>query len=253
MPVEIPFASREAAPEAIRELLTERDGQFVFEAETLAVHNDVAGKLKTLRKDLDAHKGLKTKYSKFEEIPDLDLDELLELRTLKQQGKPLSADEKAEYERKLQKLTTTHGTELKTRDEKLTAYEKELKRFKLGQPLRRIALEAGVLPEDLELAMLETEGKFKLSDDGKKIVMLDDDGDEVATTPKEFYEKLYKAQRPKFYAATGKYGGGADPNQRSSGGGAVVRISSADARDTSKYKAARARAEKDGVPLEIVD
>lgn len=237
MPVALTFDTREAVPEAIKDHVAEKDGKFIFEAEPLSVVTQTNEKLKKLRGDLDTKTAKLSRYAKLEELgDDVDVEELLSLREMKRQGKPLTADEKAEYERQMAKLTSKQAAELKAREDALAAAQSELKQFKLTSPLKAIALKAGVLPEDLDVAMLETQKHWKLSDDGKKIVFVDEDGDEDASiTPEKFYGEMYKKLRPKFYAASGAGGSGAGP--ATGGGGGAVDYSKMNA--TERLRAAR--------------
>ena len=70
MPIPFTFDSRDAAPEAIREHLAERDGKFVFDAEPASALATVNGKLTKLRGDLDAKTAKLGKYAKFEDLGD---------------------------------------------------------------------------------------------------------------------------------------------------------------------------------------
>lgn len=237
MPISLAYDTRDAVPEALKDHVAEKDGKFIFEAEPVSVVTQTNEKLKKLRGDLDAKTAKLGKFAKLDELgDDLDIDDLLSLRELKKQGKPLTADEKAEHERQLAKLTTKQATELKAREDALSAANTELKHFKLTSPLKSIALKSGVLAEDLDVVMLETQGRWKLGEDGKKIIFLDNDGDEdVSMTPEKFYGEIYKKLRPKFYTASGAGGSGAGP--ASGGGNGGVDYSKLNA--TERLKAAR--------------
>jgi hypothetical protein len=250
MPITLTFDTRDAVPEDLKAHTVEKDGKFIFEAEPLSVVTQTNEKLKKLRGDLDAKTAKLSKFTKLDELgDDLDVDELLSLRELKKSGKPLTADEKAEMERLHKKAIDKLMGDLKSRDERLTATESALKRYQLTEPLKAIALKSGVLPEDLDLAMLETQNRFKLSDDGKKIIVLDADGDDTDIKPEDFFGKLYKEQRPKFYAASGAGGGGA--GQASGGAGGSYRLSREQAKDPATYRAAKEAAAKAGQQLII--
>jgi len=252
MPIALTFDTREAVPEALKDHVAEKDGKFIFEAEPLSVVADTNGKLKKLRADLDAKTAKLGRFAKFDALEDAELEELHTLRELKKAGKPLTVDEKAELERLHAKQTGKLTTELAARDEKLTAAERELKHYKLTAPLRNVALKAGVLPEDLDVVMLETSSRFKLGEDSKQIITLDEDGDESDVTPKDFFEKLYKARRPKFYAGSGAGGSGAQNNTTGGKSGSHT-LSRADAKDPAKYRRAKEAAEKAGQELVILE
>lgn len=224
MPISFTFDTRDAAPEGVREHLAERDGKFIFEAEPASVVATANGKLTKLRTDLDAKTARLGKFAKLEELgDDLDVEDLLSLRALKAQGKPLTADEKAEIERLHKKALDKATGDLTTVNEKLKSYESELKRFKLVDPIRAVAIseKVGMFPEDFDLAWSEIGRRFQLvEEEGKKprIVVLDDDGDPTDTKVEDFFTKLYRQQRPKFFKGSGAGGSGAQPNNGSGGG-----------------------------------
>lgn len=230
MPVEILYESRDAVPETLVSHVVERDGKFVFQAEPLSVVSETQSKLKKLRADLDAKAAALGKYGKLNELgDDLDIDELLELRELKKQGKPLTPDEKNDIERLHAKATRKLSDELTAATSKLSAYEAELKQFKLINPIRDIAVaeSVGMFPEDFNLAWSEIGSRFKLvEEDGKKprIVVLDEDGDVTDIKPEDFFNKLYKEKRPKFFKASGI--GGSDAKQGTKGNGNAPRTRS---------------------------
>lgn len=224
MPISFTFDTRDAAPEGVREHLAERDGKFIFEAEPASVVTQTNGKLTKLRGDLDAKTARLSRYAKFEELGDeFDAEEFLSLRELKKQGKPLTADEKAEMERLHRKAVDKLTGDLTTTSEKLKGYESELKRFKLTDPIRAIATseKVGMFAEDFDLAWSEIGRRFRLvEEEGKKprIVVLDDDGDPTDTKVEEFFTKLYSQQRPKFFKAKVSGGTGAQPGDKGGGG-----------------------------------
>lgn len=224
MPVTISYDTVDAVPESLKSHVTEKDGKFVFEAEPVAEVEKLRGKYSTLSKDLD---GMRGKYKRFEKLDtlgeDLDVDELLSLRELKKQGKPLTSDEKAELERIHGKTVEKLKGESTQLSEKLKSYESELKRYKLTDPIRAIATseKVGMFAEDFDLAWTEINSRFRLvEEDGKKarIVVLDEDGDATDIKIEDFFTKLYKQQRPKFFKASGAGGSGAPSNNNGGGG-----------------------------------
>ncbi len=224
MPIELTFDTREAVPESLKDHVAEKDGKFVFAAEPASAVEETKRKYTKLSGDLDGLRKKLGKYSKFEELGDeFDAEEFLSLRELKRQGKPLTADEKAELERVHQKALAKATAEATTAAEKLKAYESELKRYKLTDPIRAIATseKVGMFPEDFDLAWSEIGKRFRLDEgeNGKsKIVILDEDGDPTDIKIEDFFTKLYKQQRPKFFKASGSGGSGAPTNQTSGGG-----------------------------------
>jgi len=208
----------ESVPEAYKASYEQKDGKFFLkeiEFEDPAPLREKLTKKEKAANDAIAKLG---RYTKFAELADEELDDLLNLRELKKAGKPLTVDEKAELERLHQKAIGKLANESKAKDERLSAVERDLKHYKLTVPLRDIAVKAGVIPEDLDLVLLDVQRRFALNDKDK-IVVLDDDGDETDITPQKFFETLYKEQRPKFYKAPDTKGGpGPKPGEKSAGG-----------------------------------
>jgi hypothetical protein len=203
----------ESVPEAFKPSYEQKDGKFFLkevEFEDVAPYKEKLSKKETAINEANKKLG---RYTKFAELADDELDELLHLRELKKQGKPLTVDEKAELERLHAKALGKIGDESKAKDGQISELERDLKHYKLTVPLRDIAVKAGVIAEDLDLVMLDVQHRFKL-DDGGKIVLLDADGDVSDVTPQKFFETLYKEQRPKFYKASDAGGGGAHNDKK---------------------------------------
>lgn len=224
MPVTISYDTADAVPESLKNHVTEKDGKFVFEAEPLTEVEKTRSKYTKLSGDLDLLRGKYKRYEKLDTLgDDLDVDELLSLRELKKQGKPLTADEKAELERIHGKTVEKLKGESTQLAERLKSYESELKKYKLTDPIRAIATseKVGMFAEDFDLAWTEISSRFRLvEEDGKKarIVVLDEDGDATDIKIEDFFSKLYKQQRPKFFKASDKGGSGAPSNNNGGGG-----------------------------------
>jgi hypothetical protein len=208
----------ESVPEAYKAAYEQRDGKFFLkeiEFEDVAPYKEKLTKKEKAISEANQKLG---RYSKLQELTDDELDDLLNLRELKKAGKPLTVDEKAELERLNKKALDKVSSELEAEKKARQADQLQLKHYRLTVPLRDIAVKAGVIPEDLDLVMLDVQKRFALNDAGK-IVTLDADGDETDITPQKFFETLYKEQRPKFYAASPAGGGGTPPNDKRGGGG----------------------------------
>lgn len=183
-------------------------------------YNDAqkAGLVKKNKELLAAAATHKTAMARYEGFKDLTDDDLGEVTAWLEAGKPkggskpeeieaLKAQIGREWEKKLAKMTGEKDGLAK----QIEAATKEIRHFKLTVPVRDAALKAGVLAEDIDLVLMDTSGKFGLTDDGK-VAVLDADGDPTDTSLADFFGKLYKQQRPKFYAATGAGGSGAGHN-----------------------------------------
>ena len=233
MAIEFQVDSLDTVDESLKSVYVEREGKFHFDADKYAEHKAQGLKNKNkeiLNKLTEAKNGLK-RFEKLAELEDDDIAELLELREKKGQQPPPSDTNNDELKAQLEKLhkkaldkVTGEKTTIETRAAEL---EKELKHYKLTVPIRDVALKAGVIPEDLDLVLLDTQKRFSLNDEGK-IVVLDEDGDETDITPQKFFESLYKEMRPKFYAASGAGGSGAPAGTQSKNGTKVMRRSDFD-------------------------
>jgi hypothetical protein len=239
--------SLEGVPEQYKGAYEEKEGKFYLkeiEFEDVAPFKEKLTKKERLLTDANQKLG---RYTKFQDFTDEDLDQLVELRELKRQGKPLTVDEKAELERLHKKSLEKITSELHAEREGRKADQAQLKHFRLTVPLRDIAIKAGVIADDLDLVMLDVQSRFSLDDNGK-IVVLDDDGDPTDVTPQKFFETLYKQHRPKFYKASDAGGSGAQNDKTGSAGKAktVTRT-----QFEALSQAERMKASKEGV--QVVD
>ena len=228
MPVEFQVDSLDTVDESIRPAYVERDGKFHFDADK---YSDIKAQgLKNKNKEIlgklnEAKTGLK-RFERLAELEDDDIAELLELRENKDKqpptGKEPPVDERiAQLEKQHKKALEKLTGEKTTTETRASEMEKELKHFKLTVPVRDAALKAGVLAEDIEIVLLDTQKRFQLNDEGK-VVVVDEDGDPMEITPEKFFSSLYKEMRPKFYAASGAAGSGAPSNTSSGAGGSKV-------------------------------
>ncbi len=207
--------SLDGIDEGMRGAYVEKEGKFNLDPDKYAEFK--AQGLKNKNKELLGKLNeAKTGAKRFEILSDADETDLADFSEwLKSRGqdngngKPKATD----IQRQLDKATQKHATY----EKQIADLSAENKHFKLTVPLREIALKAGVRPEDIDLAILDTQKRFAL-DDANKIVVLDEDGDPAdGVTPQKFFESLYKEQRPNLYRPSGGAGSGASAN---TGGGA---------------------------------
>src|SRR5688572_4106844 len=117
----------ESVPEAFKTNYEQKDGKFFLreiEFEDIAPYKE---KLTKKEKAFTEQATKLGRYTKFAELADEELDELLHLRELKKSGKPLTVDEKAELERLHKKVTDKLSGDLKTRDDQITEMQRDLK------------------------------------------------------------------------------------------------------------------------------
>lgn len=226
MTIEFVVDSIDAVDESLRGAYIENEGKYAFDPDKYA-ELKAAGLKKKNYELIDAQKKLKGELSKFEKFKDVDpadLEEFFEYREAKQTGngeagKDGAPDEAArKYEKALKKWESKYNSEAQAWAAEREQIMGELRHYKLTVPLKEIALKAGVLPDDIDLALLETSKFFKLTDDNK-IVVLDEDGDPTGDTPEKFFKEVYRERRPKFYQATGAAGSGATPGAKAGANG----------------------------------
>lgn len=249
--------SIESIPEAYRSSYEERDGKYHLKEVEFEDPGEFRSKLSKKEKLLTETNAKLARYSKLQELDSDELDELLTLREMKKQGKPLTTDEKAELERLNKKAVDKLTAELEAEREGRKQDQAQLKRFKLTDPIRAIATseKVGMFPEDFDLAWSEIGNRFKLvEEEGRKakIVVLDEDGDESDVKVEDFFTKLYSQQRPKFFKASGNGGSGAAQSGRTGTANGYT-IKREDAKDPQKYRTAKEQAAKAGQTLQVID
>ena len=224
MAIEVILDSLDNVGESLKGFYVEDGDKFKLDVDkyTESVRSGVDKKNKELLGKLkNATDGAK-RFAPLAELDDDELEELVEYLTTKKNGgsgdgKKLDGDAtKAEVERATAKLLKKHETEkgaLTTENETL---KKRVQYFELTVPLREIALKAGVFPEDVDLALFDTQKYFRLGENGK-IVVLDEDGDVSDMKPEKFFTDIYRERRPRLFSATGAGGSGADKSKGPTG------------------------------------
>ena len=207
--------------ELYRPAYVEKDGAFFLDPEKLEAieFDDKAELAGAAKKERDARKKAEDELKKFDRFKSLlededELDSFLEAYAKRgeqgDKGKPDSDKDKTALELKLAqkelKKTQDQLTQLTAAQEKA---DRELKEFRLWTPLRDLAVKAGMVAEDWELARLDlaAKGQFGFDDDNNIVVL--EDGHASSVTPEKFFREVYTDQRPKFYKATGAAGSGA--------------------------------------------
>lgn len=163
-------------------------------------------------------------------------------------------------ERRTERLKADHAKQLANLEAQLTERDKSLegangtvKQLKVEGGLRQAASELGLVPSAIPDALSRAMGVFKIGEDGSLVAEKDGstwygkDG-KTPLTPAEWLSDMKEAAPHWFPAPSGGGAGGGNNRQ----GGAHT-ISRADARDVSKYRAAREAAAKAGVTLQITD
>lgn len=168
--------------------------------------------------------GLKSTLSKYKEkLKGLNDDQLAELRSVdlaeykrlkaeaEKKGKGKGGDGEGDDEPAVAKLVEKRVAEavaefapLKEEVEALRAENRELR---IGSVIESAAIAAGVDPVVLKDVRRVTDHFFTINK-AKKVVVLDEDGDETSMTPEKFFSDKFKKERPHYFKPTGSSGGG---------------------------------------------
>lgn len=162
------------------------------------------------------------------------------------------------FERRTERLKADHAKQLAAFEAKIAELETSaatsadrVKRLTVEGGIRQAAAALNVVPSAFEDALARAMSVFNVDDEGK-LHAADTDGgtiygkDGKPISPSEWLESM-KEKAPHWFPAPS--GGGAGGGQGRSGS---FTISRADARDVSKYRAAKEAAEKAGAQLQIV-
>jgi hypothetical protein len=184
----------------------------------------------------------------------------LEDQRLKDEGKYAELAER-KYEQakaaiEAEKATLT--TQLQREKDERAKIEMDRASLIIEQGLRSTLLDLGADPQGIKYAVSLHRPKWTLGDDGRTPVQLGEDGKPrsgikdphallTMTEDLSDWQQKDKFAEKFFLPSTG---GGARGGVGGANGGAVI-LTRADARDVYKYEAAKAQAEKSGVPLQV--
>ena len=241
--------SLDGVEEKFHSLYVERDGKFYLDLEgDLHTDDDIAGLKSALQKERQERKLLEKKAKTA--LTEEEREELESLKAEKEAAERKTMEKKGEYDKLIKKLQTDHEKEKEELAAKLKDEESRTTRLVVKDKIRAAAVKSGVLKDNIEDVITLTKNRFRL--DGDEIVVLDEDGELSADSVGTFFEKTFKESRPIYYEPSGGPGSGANQTQttRTSKQGAVV-LSREDAKDTTKYRAAKAEAAEKGVPFEV--
>lgn len=208
-------------PEALRGAYVEREGAFHLEEFEYDDKEELSGALERERKERKAAKEALAKYEGIDPEKAREaqkrLDELDEKQLI----------DKGEFERLLKKRSDEFDVREAEFQKQLGDRDTRLNHYELIDPVRKAALAAGVLAEDVEDVLKITSHRFRLNDK-RQPVILDKDGDESSITLEKFWGEEFKAQKPKFYGASGAGGSGAPAGGSGGGSGGAKTIKRGD-------------------------
>lgn len=261
-------ADVDALPEALRGLYIEQDGKFVLDAE-VEEHPKVGGLKSALKKERDAVATADKEFRALRErIGDMDPDKARE--ALKQIQ--ALADKKLLDEGQIDELlktrtdrmkadhdtqVTAFKTQLAERDAKLKGLSDTLRTMRVNDQIKTLAIDKKVRREAVDDAIarftqIGIDGvKWDIDENGQVVAKR---GDQIAygkdaTRPMPFDEgfEILAQKAPHLFEASS--GGGA--MKAAGGGGQSYVLSAAESKDPTRYREAKAAAEKAGQTLTI--
>lgn len=253
------YESRDAIPEEHRSFYREQDGKFrlALPADSRLRLDDTMG-LRTVAADR------KAKLDKVRRERDRLKEEMDKLRE-QAAADPGSGEggKKAESDR-IRQLEAKHQESLLKLKAKVDQRTAQLRSVMEEDTIIRH------LPQGADRKVLVPALRDRIktieTEDGKLVTKVFDPGSETPRmtlqdgstedmTPKEFMEKVVPQEFKDWFPGNRAAGGGAMGSDHSAGrgGGGAMVISRSDAKNPAKYRAAKAKAEKKGVLLEIAD
>lgn len=211
--------SLDKVDEPFRSAYVEKEGGggYVLDADVEA-HPTVAGLRTTKDKATAARKAAETALARFKDVDPERYAQLVK----EAEDREAAGGDKPDVEKLRKKVEADVRKELeptiRERDELKVAMEKH----QLFDVADAAALKGGVLPERLDDAR-KVYADFIRLNAGKKVEVLDDEGEPSGETLEKFFAERFKKQKPWFYAGSGASGGGATGGGGSGGGDAEVR------------------------------
>jgi uncharacterized protein YeeX (DUF496 family) len=247
-------------PEVVREHYTKgEDGKFYAQVEGYLPKAGVEQKLNEFRTNnhqlQDKVKEYETRFQGID--PEKYKQALAEVdqfrngkgETFEQVINARTGQMKAEYEDRL----TKSSTKQKELEKQAKEYERQLHRVLVDNELQKVAAEAKVLPTALDDILLRGRSTFRVLDG--KVTPVDEQGKVIygadVVNPMSMAEWIKGLQQKAPHLFEGATGGGAT-GSRGSGGAGAITITQEQARDFATYRAAKERAQKAGVPLQVI-
>lgn len=252
-------------PEKYRGAYREDGGAYVLNGVAVGDYEIAdTGKLKNaLNQERRAKEAAMKQAKAFEKYAEVDLDAAVDALSRIEEFDKGNIDMEAEVQRKLkaqaEQLVAQHNEKLSAatgRSEKLMGKLRKL--LVDNQAMKAIEAQKG----DVELLLPHVSGRVKVieKDDDFDIQVLTEQGEPAVDGEAKpiTIEALVKGMVKKFPAAfkgagSAGGGGGGKDNAPGSPQGGVLTITKSEARDVSKYRAARERAAKEGLRLELVE
>lgn len=196
----MPFAiydAQDAVPDDLRDVYEEKEGKWHAKVPDVTA---LTSGIEKERQRAEAEEKARKKAER-------DLADLRRKETAVQHG---ISDEQ------LQKLRDEDEAKRKPIEEERDRLRAENRKLKLTDRVQKMALDAGVMPERIEDAMMSLERRTELTD-GDNIIVNDKAGHATTEKIEDFLAKTFKAEKPWLYQGSG--GGSGGSGAGGSGGG----------------------------------
>ena len=204
MPLPV-FDKQADVPEAFRSEYEERDGKWHPKAD-----NSTAEELAAEKRKRAALLDEKKEEKRLREAAEAERDALKRAK---------DAADKGITEEQLQKIKDDEAKARKPIEDENATLKAENRKLKLTDRVKVMALAAGVMPDRIEKAMKDLEGRVDLAQGGDTIVVKNTKGEVTTESIEDFLGKTYKAEASFFYGGTGSSGSGAEGSNGGSGSG----------------------------------
>ena len=245
----------DAVPEAVRGEYEQRDGKFVLKVE--GAEDAYAGGIKRNRDEALSEK--KKLQDRLQAFGDLTPEEAQRLRDLEKGLKEKKAKDEGDFASLKEQLVAEHKKEIEKRDAHATKLEKALDRVAIDDAATTAIAKLEGRPTLLLPHVRRYLKRVEEGDDFKVIVVDDKGNPRVSGTNGDLMtvDQLVAEMKTKDEYAGGFKGSGASGSGAGGSGpvatGDKILITRADGRDPAKYRAAKARAEKEGKTLDWAD
>jgi len=206
--------SLDGIAEPLHEFYTQVDGKYVLDAD-IEAHPQTEGLRKTAKDRRREREEVERELKVYKDLG-MSVEDIAAMR--EQLEKSKTPDDKPDLDKLRKKWADEIRKEFEPSLKELEAIRNENRTLKLDDKLTQDFLAAGGRKQDIDLMLKDTRSRFDLSDKGVPIVV-DEDGDALATSPKDWFANEYKNTRPNLFEGTGAAGGGAQGG-RSGGSGA---------------------------------
>lgn len=215
--------SLDGVAEAHRDLYVKGEGdqagKFVLDADVES-HPAVAGLKSTVKSTRQEREDARAALKAFKDLG-YTPEQIAEIKRKAEAGAGDKGDE--DFERRVAKRVKEALDKVQPDLDELPKVRAENRKLKLTDKVRGEFILAGGFDEDADDVVRLTEGRFDLDKNGK-VVVLDDDGEATSLTPKEWFEKTYKKQKPKLFKGTDASGSGARGGSGAGGSGYLAEL-----------------------------